>query len=255
MNRPPVLSTFLFADGAQDELGSVQPPAALRLVRPVTFAVWIVMLGVQALTVTATGESASWLVLAMTTALFIGVHLQFWYEQSAQGRRFHRAIEKIRGRVYEDDSTGMPNSRHFVFELRRQMARSIRSGRSFSVILAEIHGAAEGDARLTEAMPAAGRAVRHAMSEGDFAAHLDGAGAIVMDNGRVVAPDKADALVAALGAAIPLELAARVRPVVSITGFEGEVRVRDFLRRAQRDLLAATSRGSRPESARRQAQA
>ncbi|MCL6644703.1 MAG: hypothetical protein K6U88_06955 [Dehalococcoidia bacterium] len=49
----------------------------------------------------------------------------------------------------------------------------------------------------------------------------------------------AEALLPALAACIPNEYATRLTPVVSLTGYEGELEVRDFLRRAQRDLVAA----------------
>ena len=53
-----------------------------------------------------------------------------------------------------------------------------------------------------------------------------------------------DAIFAALASVIPLERATSVRPVVSLTGYQGELEVRDFLRRAQRDLLSARTRGA-----------
>ena len=65
--------------------------------------------------------------------------------------------------------------------------------------------------------------------------------AVVFDEREQTAGDKSDAALAAMRGCIPRESAAGVSPVVSITGYEGEIEVRDFLRRAQRDLLAARS--------------
>ena len=36
------------------------------------------------------GGGGNLMVLALSTLLFAGIHAQFWYEQSEQGRRFHR---------------------------------------------------------------------------------------------------------------------------------------------------------------------
>ncbi|MCL4242355.1 MAG: hypothetical protein KJ048_13480, partial [Dehalococcoidia bacterium] len=52
-------------------------------------------------------------------------------------------------------------------------------------------------------------------------------------------------LLPALGSCIPLESANQMFPVVSLSGYEGELEVRDFLRRAQRDLVSARSNGPR----------
>jgi len=246
VNKPPGLNAFLFPAADPNTLGSVETSPLFKIMRPATFALWFILFAVQALTLVATGEGANWVVIFVSTVLFAGVHLQFWYEESEQGRRFHHALERMRGRIYEDTSTGLPNSRHFVFELRRQMMRSVRNGRGFSLILTDLNGAdreKKDDARFLHAV---GRSLRHASSDGDFLAHLEGPvfAAIVVDDRERNAAEKADGLLAALGAAIPRERAGSVQPVVSLTGYQGELEVRDFLRRAQRDLLSARSGGS-----------
>lgn len=241
MQKPPVLNAFLLPQAEQSALGSVETPLLVRMLRPATFAIWVLVFCVQAQTVIARGGGTNLFVLGITTLLFIAVHLQFWYEESEQGRRFHRAIDRLRGRIYEDETTSLPNSRHFVFELRRQMMRSVRNGRGFSLALTDITGyetLKNGEEKL---LPALGRALRHAVAEGDFVAHLQGPifAAIIADDRLATAAQKADALLPAIGACIPPELAGRLMPVVSLTGYEGELEVRDFLRRAQRDLAAA----------------
>jgi GGDEF domain-containing protein len=102
---------------------------------------------------------------------------------------------------------------------------------------------AKEEARL---LPAVARSLRHAASEGDFLAHLEGPvfAAILVDDRDRSTKEKADALMLALGSCIPLEKAASINPVVSLSGYEGELEVRDFLRRAQRDLVGARSRGA-----------
>ena len=156
------------------------------------------------------------------------------------------------GRIYEDDATGLPNSRHFVFELRRQMMRSVRNGQGFSLVLTDLSGLNEKEEKI--ALTTVGKALRHAAGDGDFISHLDGSvfAAIVMDDRERTGADKAEAIFAAMASVIPLERAANVRPVVALTGYQGELEVRDFLRRAQRDLLGARTRGtSAPTQVRR----
>jgi GGDEF domain-containing protein len=241
MNKPPVLNAFLLPSQEQSALGSVETPLLVRLLRPASFAVWLLVFCVQAQTVIARGGGTNWFVLGFTTLLFAAVHLQFWYEESEQGRRFHRALDRLRGRIYEDDVTSLPNSRHFVFELRRQMMRSVRNGRGFSLALTDIAGFETFKNPEERILPAVGRALRHAVGEGDFVAHLQGPifAAIISDDRLASSATKADALLPALASCIPNEHAMGVIPVVSLTGYEGELEVRDFLRRAQRDLVGA----------------
>lgn len=246
MNKPPALNVFLFPS-SENAMGSVATSPILRVLRPATFGLWFIIFCTQAVTI-ASGETGSWLIFVLSSLLFAGVHIQFWYEDSEQGRRFHHAIERMRGRIYEDDSTGLPNSRHFVFELRRQMMRSVRNGRGFSLILTDLAGfEREGaDAKHEDRLLSQiGKSLRHAAGEGDFVAHLEGPvfAAIVVDERDRSAAEKSEAFVLALGSCIPLERAATVHPVVSLTGYEGELEVRDFLRRAQRDLIATRARG------------
>lgn len=245
MNKPPALNALLFTTNEQTPMGSVETSPVLRVLRPLTFVLWLIIFCVEVQTIIVTGSNSSMLALAISTLLFGGVHVQYWYEESEQGRRFHRAVERMRGRIYEDDLTGLPNSRHFVFELRRQMMRSVRNGRGFSLVLTDLGGFEKVKGQEEKLLPAITRALRHGAGEGDFIAHLQGpifAGIIMDEEGRSAA-DKADNLLPALGACIPLDLAGAVFPIVSLSGYEGELEVRDFLRRAQRDLLGARSHG------------
>ncbi|MGI8927528.1 MAG: GGDEF domain-containing protein [Tepidiformaceae bacterium] len=245
MNKPSGLSLVVSPLGDQKALGAVQTPALLRMMRPLTFGLWLVVFGVEATTIVSTGSGGNWAILALSTVLFAGVHLQFWYEESDQGRRLHHGIERMRGRLYEDEVTGLPNSRHFVFELRRQMTRSVRNGRGFSLILTDIAGLGPGEADDSRMLQAVSRALRPAIQEGDFLAHLQGAifAAIVLDDREQTAVGKAGRVLAALSGCIPGALTGSVFAVVSFSGYEGELQVRDYLGRSQRDLLAARSRG------------
>lgn len=245
VQKPPGF-TFLFAANDPGALGSVETSPLLRFLRPATFALWFIVFALELIGVVTTGEMGSWLVLVLSTALLAGVHVQFWYEESEQGRKVHHALERMRGRMYEDDATGLPNSRHFVFELRRQMMRSVRSGRGFSLVLTDL-GGFERDAKVEQrVLGGIGRALRHAASETDFVAHLEGPvfAAILVDDRERSTRDKAEALQLALMGAVTGPMQGRVRPVISLTGYEGELEVRDYLGRAQRDL--AGIRGALP---------
>ena len=245
MNKPPVLNAFLFPSAEQTELGSVESSLLMKLMRPVSLALWLVIFAFELQKVISTGGRGNLLILGISTLLFGGIHAQFWYEQSEQGRRFHRALDRMRGRIYEDDLTGLPNSRHFVFELRRQMMRSVRNGRGFSLVLTDFGGYDRAKPNEERFLPAVSRALRHAAGEGDFVAHLQGPifAAIISDDREQTAAEKADLLLPSLGSAIPHELASQLFPVVSLSGYEGELEVRDFLRRAQRDLAGARATG------------
>jgi GGDEF domain-containing protein len=222
-------------------MGSVETPLLLRWLRPLTLGLWVIAFCGEMLTIVSTGQGSTWLVLAFITILFAAVHLQFWYEESEQGHRFHRTVDRMRGRLYEDELTGLPNSRHFVSELRRQMTRSVRNGRGFSLLLTDLGGLEHAPSEGERLCPAIARAVRQAVGEGDFVARLQGVifGAVVSDDRERSTSAKIEAVTAAVGSTIRVELADRLYPVVSLTGYQGEVEVRDFLRRAQRDLAAA----------------
>jgi GGDEF domain-containing protein len=248
VNKPQSLNIFLFPSTETKELGTVEVPPLLRILRPVSFALWLFIFCAQALTVATTGESVGWVLLAMSTALFAGVHVQYWYEDSEQGRRFHYAVERMRGRIYEDDQTGLPNSRHFVFELRRQMMRSVRNGRGFALVLTDVVGWEKIGNHEREFLHQAARALRQSIGDGDFLARLQGPvyAAIVLDERDCSAAQKAEGLVSAVGSAIPLDMAHTLTPVISVTGYQGELEVRDFLRRGQRDLQETRARGAGP---------
>jgi len=245
MNKPPVLNAFLFPSAEQSELGSVESSLLLRMMRPATFALWLIIFCVEVQTIVSTGSQVNYIVVALSTALFAGVHVQFWYEESEQGRRFHRALDRMRGRIYEDESTGLPNSRHFVFELRRQMMRSVRNGRGFALVLTDFGGFDRVKLNDEKFLPSVSRAMRHAVGDGDFVAHLQGPifAAIIADDGEHTSAEKADNMLPALGSCIPHEYSSQLFPVVSLSGYEGELEVRDFLRRAQRDLAGARANG------------
>ncbi len=248
VNKPAGLSIFLFPSSDQKALGSVRTPTVMRFLRPATFGLWLIIFSVQLTAIVTTGAGGNWLVLLLSTALFAGVHIQFWYEESDRGRRVHHAIERMRGRLYEDEATGLANSRHFVFELRRQMTRSVRNGRGFSLLLTDIAGLEPGAENDPKMLQTVARALRPVVQDGDFLAHLQGAtfAAIVLDDREATAAAKSDLVFAALASSIPHSLADTLYPVVSFTGYEGELQVRDFLRRSQRDLLANRSRGGSP---------
>jgi GGDEF domain-containing protein len=249
LNKPPGLNFLIAGAESSDGLGSVQSLPFIRALRPATFALWAVIAAIQGIVIVTTGETGNMVTLAASTILFAAVHVQFWWEESEQGRRVARSLERARGRVYEDDFTGLPNSRHFVFELRRQMMRSVRNGRGFSLILTDLNGIDRED--LEQVLPTVGKALRHACSEGDFIAHLEGPvfACIVVDDGDDGTAGKADGLLRGLAGVIPGDRAASVEPVVSLTGYQGELEVRDFLRRAQRDLVSARGKGRAPRPA------
>lgn len=216
--------------------------------RPVTFALWLVVFAIQVHAAATTSTGINWILLTMTTMLFAGVHAQFWLDESDQGRRAREGFEKMRGQIYEDDDTGLPNSRHFVFQLRRQMMRSVRNGRGFSIVLATINGPKESTNPGEDMLRTASTAMKECLGDCDFVARLQGSsfGAIVLDEAEATATDKAGQVREWLGDAGARASRNNVSAAVSITGYEGELEVRDFLRRAQRDLQASQESVSHP---------
>lgn len=243
MNMPQGLNGFLLTSESK-EMESVAAPPILRVLRPATFGIWFIIFAASLQTVVVTGDMSSMLVLVLATFLFAAVHVQFWYEESDRGRRVHHAIERMRGRIYEDDLTSLPNSRHFVFELRRQMMRSVRNGRSFSLVLTDITHFEQMKNDEERLVPMMARAMRQSLGDGDFIARLQGPifAAIVVSDRERTAAEKSDWVLNALSGCIPVGYAGSVRAVVSSSGYEGELEVRDYLRRAQRDLAAAKVR-------------
>ena len=239
MNKPPVVSIFFLPSATDGAMGSVELPALLRFMRPVTFGLWVLIFTIQVQQAVSTHSEMNWLVLLLSTVLFGGVHIQFWYEESEQGRRFHRTLDRMRGQIYEDDTTGLPNSRHFVFQLRRQMTRSVRNGRGFSLVLITFAGP-QNVATSERVLTASARSLRQVVSDCDFVARLQGPnfGAIVLDEGTMTATDKAGRIKEWLAANVPEALHGHIDPIVAITGYAGELEVRDFLHRAQRDLMS-----------------
>lgn len=243
MNMPQGLNGFLLTSEPK-EMESVAAPPILRVLRPATFAIWFIIFVASLQTVVVTGDISNILVLILATFLFAGVHVQFWYEESDRGRRVHHAIERMRGRIYEDDLTSLPNSRHFVFELRRQMMRSVRNGRSFSLVLTDVTNFEQLKGDESKIVPVMARAMRQSLGDGDFIARLQGPifAAIVVSDRERSAAEKSDWAQSALANCIPAGYAGAVRAVVSSSGYEGELEVRDYLRRAQRDLAACKVR-------------
>lgn len=244
MNMPQGINAFLFASNEAGDMESVESTPILRLLRPATLALWIVIFAASAQSLVTAGTLENWLVPVLATGLFAAVHIQFWYEESDRGRKLYYQLERMRGRIYEDETTALPNSRHFVFELRRQMMRSVRNGRGFSLVLTDMVNFEVVKRDEERILPAMGRSLRQALGDGDFLARLQGPifAAIVVDDRERTSTEKADWMLTSLAGCVPPVHAGRVLPVVSATGYEGELEVRDFLRRAQRDLAAAKSR-------------
>jgi len=244
VNRPAALESIVFGDRAA-QVGAVTASPLIKAMRPATFAMWIVLTIAQGAAILSGGGEDIWVTLFLTTLLFVGVHIQFWYEESDQGQRLRKTFDTMRGSIYEDETTGLPNSRHFVFELRRQMMRSVRNGRGFALVLSDLPGIDQKS--LPKALPAVGKAIRRTAAEGDFVAHLEGPvfATLIVDAPGVTMSDRASALHSTLESVVPENLRQSVRPVVALTSYQGEIEVRDFLRRAQRDLASARERMAR----------
>ena len=88
MNKPPALNALFSTSNEQREFGSVETSPILRFIRPTALVVWVLVFCVQAQTLVSTGSGANWMVMLLSTLLFAAVHVQFWYEESEQGRRF-----------------------------------------------------------------------------------------------------------------------------------------------------------------------
>ena len=254
MNKPTGIGLFFFPN-SKDEFGTVEMPPLLRHVRPITFGLWLIVFAIQIHAATTTA-GMNWIILLMSTALFAGVHIQFWLEESDQGRRVREGFERMRGQIYEDDETGLPNSRHFVFQLRRQMMRSVRNGRGFSIVLATVTCADEASKPNVTVLRSAGSTMKNCLGDCDFIARLQGSsfGAIVLDEPDSTGTDKAEDVRSAM-ASVVAKAGGQPSVAVSITGYEGELEVRDFLRRAQRDLQANQESVAHPGTAHRKPEA
>lgn len=246
VRMPSALGALLSAVSPSASWGSVEAPLLVRVSRWISLVFWVVVFASQLQAVVSGGE-ANWTLLVLTTALFAGVHLRLWYEESERGRQVHRVFDRARGRVYEDDLTGLPNSRHFLFELRRQMVRSVRSGQGFSLVVAEVQPTDPADPPGPDLVRTLARGLQQALDPTDFVARLQECtfAVLVLDDGQLTASEKAAVLGEVVIAGIPIERAASLRPVVSVTGYSGETHVRGFLTRAQDDFGTARRRPGR----------
>jgi GGDEF domain-containing protein len=240
VERPAGLSSIL-SQVTQFGFGdSVEAPPIVRALRPLSLGLWVFIFGMQAVAMLA-GDTPNYLLVVLITLLFMGVQAQYWYEESQQGARFRHSVERMRGEVFEDQTTGLPNSRHFLDELRRQMMRSVRSGHGFAVILSDIAGNGAPASDVERLLPEATFRIQRVIGEGIFAARLEGAvlAVIVADEDDPL--EKAREISDALDDVATSDLGTHIQPVVSLTCYAGEAEVRAFLRRANRDLMRARS--------------
>ncbi|MDZ7728179.1 MAG: hypothetical protein U5Q44_08260 [Dehalococcoidia bacterium] len=246
MNKPQSLNLFLFNPESR-ALGSVQTSPIIRVLRPASFALWFMVFVAQLIALVGTGNTDGILLVALTTLLF-----SVYTPSSGTKSPTRAAASTTRWNAPADASTktmppDSPIAATSSSSFRRQMTRSVRNGKGFAVVLTDIVGAEK--LKSNERMLAsAGRNLRQSLGEGDFVARLQGPifGAIVLDEPDQTATEKAGGLVAALGAAIPVDSSSALIPVVAVTGYEGELEVRDVLRRSQRDLQNARERAAGP---------
>lgn len=228
--------------GFTQDKDSVEAPPLVRMLRWVTLVLWVVVFAAQFQAVVS-GAPVQWTLLGLTTVLFVGVHVRFWYEESQRGRQVHRVIDRMRGRIYEDDLTGLPNGRHFLFELRRQMMRSLRDGRGFAIALADVQSSDPSRPVDDELIKVLSRSLGQALDPSDFLARLQATtfAAIIHDDEDMVSSQKASVVGEVLVAAIPLDRLTAVQPAASITCYEGEGQIRALLQRVQDDFGRARS--------------
>jgi len=210
----------------------------LRLVHPLVSGLWLAALaGVAFLTLSS--PSIPVLILAgLMLMLFVMSGIQFRYERAEQDELVERSAAGMRGRLYEDDLTALPNSRHFVAELRRRMIRASRSGRVFALALAHLEGFEAAGIEENQVLPQLGRAIRKAVDDGDFVARLENMVfvAAMAEGADEATADKVEAMRWGIAASLPPEVADSILVVTSVTLYAGETEVRDILRRAQLDL-------------------
>lgn len=211
---------------------------SLRLIRPAVSVLWFVAFASELYLAATHPQAPVFILLALTTMLFLASFSQVQFERAEQEELVERSAAGMRGRLYEDDLTALPNSRHFVAELRRRMIRSSRSGRVFALALAHLEGFTPGVLDENQVLPQLGRAIRKAMDDGDFVARLEGMVfvALVSDGAADSTRDKVEAMRWGIAAIIPPEAAETIAVVTSVTLYAGESEVRDLLRRAQLDL-------------------
>lgn len=210
----------------------------LKLVRPAVNVLWLITFAAEGYLAFVLPQMQVFILLALTTVLFLGSLVQVQFERAEQDDLVERSAAGMRGRLYEDDLTALPNSRHFVAELRRRMIRASRSGRVFALALAQLDGFAPGALDENQVFPPLGRAIRKSVDDGDFVARLEGMVfvAVISDGASDSTRDKVEAMRWGIAGVLPPEAAESINVVTSITLYAGETEVRDLLRRAQLDL-------------------
>lgn len=227
----------------------------LHLVQPLVLVLWLAAAAGEAYLLVTEPATPILILIGLTAVLFIASRMQFQYERAEQDELVERSAAGMRGRLYEDDVTALPNSRHFVAELRRRMIRASRSGRVFALALAHIDGVDPGAFDEDQMLSAIGRAIRKAVDDGDFVARLEGMVfvAAIAEGAAETTADKVEGMRWGIATCLPPELADSVLVVTSTTLYAGETEVRDILRRAQLDLDEARHQAA--EAARERARA
>lgn len=229
----------------------------LRLLRPLVLVFWVIAFAGETYLAVAEPATPIFILIGLSFILFLISRMQFAYEREEQDELVERSAAGMRGRLYEDDLTALPNSRHFVAELRRRMIRASRSGRVFALVLANIEGFDATSPDAPQVLPAVGRAVRRAVDDGDFVARLEGMVfvAAVGDGASEATAEKVEAMRWGIAACLPPEIAGSVLVVTSVTLYAGETEARDILRRAQLDLDEARHEAAEAARARIRASA
>ncbi len=124
------------------------------------------------------------------------------------------------------------------------MMRSVRSGCGFSLVMVEVRPINPVFRIGDQIVKTLGRGVHQTIDPADFLARMQACtfAIITEGGGRLRSTEKGNVLSGIVEAGIPVDMASEVRMAVSVTGYGGEMFVRDFLCRVQEDFLEARRR-------------
>lgn len=158
-----------------------------RVVRLVSFVLWIGALAVQSARALAEPSFLNMVTLAGFVALFLIVNAQLVLVGWLGERRSRRLVARLHGSAYLSELDNLPNRNYLLSELRREMPRARTHDTPFVVIVLSLESFEEVVQRRgpdfgERALRGMAQVLRRFTRTSDFIAHLGGADFAVLLN-------------------------------------------------------------------------
>lgn len=167
------------------------PTGVRRLVRPLGFLLWGVVLAFSAYTYATDQTITNLVLLCVFILLCIAINAESRIRTFAQKRAWHHETMRLDNSFYIADSSDLPNRTYLLSEVRREIARSAISNVPFTLIHLSLHDfeairERRGDEFAELALKAIENLVRRVTRPTDFLSHLGDSNFVIMlvDGGK-----------------------------------------------------------------------